>query len=269
MAELPVREVRHVILVLEAVYNPMVEKWFKVAASLGTKRGNLKTASLIKKDDSLLLILVRLFIFYFVVGYFKQGLATFYGSKFDKETDAAKHPQLFLYFSQDAAAVPDDTSKIDKEKSVRLTKLDQSITPTQLVELAREVKAAFTTSGKGWTYTTGKISVSYLDPDHGFYRGNYVLVANKTDGIELYKKLCNLIDVPFNIKNITVADPEKQNVGVSTTTVTIAGKKYKTKRYRPVGVVRFRYAYVSFGNNIPPMFLVDLTGKNFTVQEPR
>ncbi|MBE9059348.1 hypothetical protein [Sphaerospermopsis sp. LEGE 08334] len=253
---------------LKYVYNPLVEKWFNNVARLGTKRGELKQVCLVDEDDdSLIVVLLRLFFFYFICGYFRQGLANFYGSKFDRETDASKHPQLFIYFSQDSAAVPDGISKVDKEKSVRLLKINQSVTKTQLVELAREIKQQFIVDGKGWTYVTGKIAVSYLDENHGFYRGNYVLVNNKQDGIDLYRKICNIIDAPFDEDKITISNPEKPNLGTTQKTINIAGKKYKEKRYRPVATVRFRYAYLAFGGTIPPFWLIDLTGKNFVVKD--
>jgi hypothetical protein len=261
------REVQFVKDTLKKVYNPLVAKWFRTTANLGEVRADFKRACTVDEDDdSAILILLRLFLFYFIVGYFKAGLANFYGSKFDKETDATLHPQLFIYFSQDGGAVADGLSKIDKEKSLRLTKINQAVTVQQLLELAREVKQQFVENGKGWTYDTGKISVSYLDEKNGFYRGNYVLVRDKQDGIDLYKKLCNVIDVPFSESKITISNPEKSNIGTTQKTITIAGKKYKEKRYRPVGRVRFRYAYASFGSTIPPFFLVDLTGRNPVVR---
>ena len=262
------REVQFVKDTLKKVYNPLVAKWFRTTANLGEIRTDFKRACTVDDDDdSAILIILRLFLFYFVVGYFKAGLANFYGSKFDKETDATLHPQLFIYFSQDAGAVADGLSKIDKEKSLRLTKINQAVTVQQLLELAKEVKQQFVENGKGWTYDTGKIAVSYLDEQHGFYRGNYVLVRDKQDGIDLYKKMCNVIDAPFKESQITISNPEKSNLSTSPHTVIIAGKKHKEKRYRPVGRVRFRYAYISFGSIIPPYFLVDLTGRNFTVRE--
>jgi hypothetical protein len=94
-----------------------------------------------------------------------------------------------------------------------------------------------------------------------------VLVNSKQDGIDLYRKICDVLDVVFDENKITVANPERNNMGTTQQTVNIAGKKYKEKRYRPVANVRFRYAYLSFGGTIPPFWLVDLTGRNFVVKD--
>jgi hypothetical protein len=263
------RAARQLVLMrrtLRHIYNPLVDKWFKEPPALGNKRGELKQTCLVDEDDdNLLIIICRILVFYLIIGFFRSGLATFYGSRFDRETDASKHPQLFLYFSQDSEAVPKNETKIDKEKSIRLMKVTEAVSKGELIALGRRIEGEFVNGKVGHTYTTGKTSVSYTDEENGFFRGNYVLVNNENEGIELYRKFCRLADVTFKMENITVSDPERQNVGGTRKSVNIAGKVYKEKRYRPVANVRFRYAYLSFGGTIPPFFLVDLTCRHRVV----
>jgi hypothetical protein len=117
---------------------------------------------------------------------------------------------------------------------------------------------------KGITYTCGNKSASYTDPDNGFPRGNYLLVNAKSDATNIYSKMCNAIDVPYRgDSHILVNDPDKPSTTTATAgKTTILGKQRNNRRYRPTAVLRFRYAYISLGNLIPPVFLIDTTFRN-------
>lgn len=255
-------------------YNKRVDKFFSDVqgnGDLSNPRSSLKLACRLIDGDNQATWNLRTSLFFDVIGYSRKNLAIFYGSKFDNPTPpVADHPQLFLYFSQDSQAVPAKGKLIDHEKSCRLTRysckageLLPAITRTNLLDIAREIKSLFVSGSKGITYTCGKISVSYTDPVNGFSKGNYWLVNSKTEGVELYQKLCNAIDRPFDINKINVGTPEKDSTPqVSTGTETILGKQYKKRGYRTIANLRFRYAYVSFGNVAPPIFLIDTTYRN-------
>ncbi|MHC5732967.1 MAG: hypothetical protein ACYTXY_54825, partial [Nostoc sp.] len=88
-----------------------------------------------------------------------------------------------------------------------------------MIEIANEIKASFLSSSRGITYTTGNKSASYTDPDNGLPKGNYLLVNSRTDAVEIYQKICNVIDVPFQAERVIVNDPDK-----ASTTTASAGK---------------------------------------------
>lgn len=254
-------------------YNKRVDKFFSDVSGNGDLSGprpSLKLACRLKDDDNIATWNLRTSLFFDVIGYSRKNLAIFYGSVFDTNIPVTGHPQLFLYFSQDSQAVPVNGKRVEHEKTCRLTryasKAGQSlpaITRTNLLDIANEIKSQFMSAGKGIVYTSGKTSVSYSDPSNGFPRGNYWLVNSKTQGIELYEKLCNVIDAPFNINKIRSVTPEKDSTSqVVNTTDTVLGKQYKQSAYRPVANLRFRYAYVSFGGSVPPIFLIDTTFRN-------
>lgn len=277
MVELPdgFNAFEHLQDTIRREHNTLVRKYFSDLGAdwtpnIADARNSLRTAVQMFDDDTAEMTMIRLYLFYDVLGYGKKGLATFYGGKFDNGVPlVAGHPQLFLYFSQDSGAVTDGVTRVDTEKSCRLTsfacKTGESlpaITKADLTEIGREVKNLFCEGGRGIVYTCGKIAVSYTDPAHGFPKGNYWLVNNKTEGVELYQKLCNVVDKPFDENKIKVGIPEKNNLTQLTTQDTILGKKYKHRAYRPIANLRFRHAYVSFGSVIPPIFLVDTTHRN-------
>ena len=138
-----------------------------------------------------------------------------------------------------------------------------AITKANMTEIANEIKTSFLSSGRGITYTCGNKSASYTDPDNGFPKGNYILVNSKPDGVEIYQKICNVIDVPFQSARVLLNDPDKPSTTTATAgKITILGKQVQNRRYRPVAVLRFRSAYISLGNLVPPVFLLDTTLQN-------
>ncbi|OUL36360.1 hypothetical protein BV372_08045 [Nostoc sp. T09] len=254
-------------------YNKRVDKFFSDVAGngdLSNVRSSLKLACRLVDGDNQATWNLRTSLFFDVIGYSRKNLSIFYGSSIDTNLPVAGHPQLFLYFSQDSQAVPVNGKRLDHEKSCRLTryasKSGQSlpaITKANLLEIATEIKQQFVSGGKGIVYTAGKVSVSYTDPANGFPRGGRWLVNSKSEAITLYTKLCNVVDRPFDINKINVNTPEKDSTTqVITATDTVLGKQYKESAYRPVANLRFRYAYVSFGSNISPIFLIDTTYRN-------
>ncbi|MBH8578022.1 hypothetical protein I8752_34765, partial [Nostocaceae cyanobacterium CENA369] len=76
-------------------------------------------------------------------------------------------------------------------------------------------------------------------------------------------KICNAIDVPFKTEKLIVNDPDKPSTTTATAgKITILGKQVQNRRYRPVAALRFRSAYISLGNLVPPVFLIDTTMRN-------
>lgn len=255
-------------------FNRRVDRYFKDVAGNGdldSPRASLKLACRIIDSDNDAMMNMRHNLFFNVIGYSRKNLAVVYGSKFDTAPPVAGHPQLFLHFSQDGSAQPTDEPLLEHEKSCRLMKFSCStdgvqpaITKTDMIAIANEINSLFLDNKKGITYTIGNKSASYTDPENGFPKGNYLLVNSKADAINIYSKICNVIDVPYKGDgHIVVNDPDKPSTTSATAgTTNILGKPRRNRRYRPVAVLRFRYAYISLGNLINPIFLIDTTLRN-------
>ncbi|MEA5624106.1 hypothetical protein [Nostoc sp. UHCC 0251] len=254
-------------------HNRRVDRYFKDVQGNGDLSGvrpSLKLACRALDNDNMYASWMRSDLFYNVIGYGRKNLAVFYGNRLDTAPPVAGHPQLFFVFSQDGSASPSEESPIQHEKSVRLMKFSCStgnskpaITKANMTEIANEIKTTFLSSSRGITYTAGNKSASYTDPDNGFPKGNYLLVNSRTDGVEIYQKICNVIDVPFQAERVIVNDPDKPSTTTATAgKVTILGKQVQNRRYRPVAILRFRSAYISLGNLVPPVFLMDTTLQN-------
>ncbi|WP_193196412.1 hypothetical protein [Nostoc sp. MG11] len=255
-------------------FNRRVDRYFRDVEGNGdltSPRASLKLACRIDDNDNDAMMNMRRSLFFDVIGYSRKNLAVVYGSKFDTAPPVAGHPQLFLYFSQDGAAQPTNEPLLEHEKSCRLMKFSCSsegtkpaITKVDMTAIANEIKTLFLDNKKGITYTTGNKSASYTDPDNGFAKGNYLLVNAKTDAVNIYSKMCNAIDVPYRgDSHIVLNDPDKASTTTATAgKTTILGTQRNNRRYRPVAVLRFRYAYISLGNLISPVFLIDTTLRN-------
>lgn len=276
MANLPegFDNIEHLQQTWNQEHNRRVDRYFKDVQGNGDLSGvrpSLKLACRALDNDNMYASWMRSDLFYNVIGYSRKNLAIVYGSKFDTAPPVAGHPQLFLYFSQDGAAQPTDEPLLEHEKSCRLMNFSSSsggtkpaITKADMTAIANEIKTLFLDAQKGITYTCGNKSASYTDPDNGFPKGNYLLVNSKADAENIYSKMCNAIDVPFKgASHIIVNDPDKPSTTTATAgKTTIFGKSVQNRRYRPVGVLRFRYAYISLGNLIPPIFLIDTMMRN-------
>ncbi|WP_017652295.1 hypothetical protein [Fortiea contorta] len=273
MTNSPTDPFEHLQQTYKTEFNRRVDRYFKDVngnGDLSSPRSSLKLACRITDNDNDAMMNMRHNLFFNVIGYSRKNLAVVYGSKFDNAPPVAGHPQLFFVFSQDDSASPPEESPIQHEKSVRLMKFScasgnakPAITKANMTEIANEIKSSFLSGGKGITYTCGNKSASYTDPDNGFPKGNYILVNSKSDGSEIYQKICNVIDVPFYSDRVLLNDPDKPSTTTATAgKVTILGKQVQNRRYRPVAVLRFRSAYISLGNLVPPVFLLDTTLRN-------
>jgi hypothetical protein len=264
----------HLQQVYKTEFNRRVDRFFKDVTGTGDlsgARSSLKLACRIVDGDNDAMMTMRHNLFFNVIGYSRKNLAVVYGDKFDTAPPVAGHPQLFFHFSQDASATPDDDPLIEHEKSCRLMKFACSsgqnlpaITNSDMIEIANEIKNLFLDSKRGITYTSGNKSASYTDPENGFPKGNYLLVNSKSDAVNIYQKMCQVIDVPFlGASRVTVNDPDRPSTTSATAgKTTILGKARNNRRYRPVAVLRFRSAYISLGNLIPPTFLIDTSLRN-------
>jgi hypothetical protein len=255
-------------------FNRRVDRYFKDVTGTGDlsgARSSLKLACRIVDGDNDAMMSMRHNLFFNVLGYSRKNLAVVYGDKFDTAPPVAGHPQLFFHFSQDASATPDDEPLIEHEKSCRLMKFACSsgqnlpaITNNDMIEIANEIKSLFLDNKRGITYTSGNKSASYTDPENGFPKGNYLLVNSKSDAVNIYQKMCQVIDVTFlGASRVTVNDPDRSSTTSATAgKTTILGKPRNNRRYRPVAILRFRSAYISLGNLIPPIFLIDTSLRN-------
>ncbi|MEH2263816.1 hypothetical protein [Nostoc sp.] len=256
---------------LQAVYipqhNALVKQYFSDLGddwkpNIASPRSALRVACTMVDNDNQLMMNLRHHLLFDVLGYGRKNLVTYYGSRESIEPPVEGHPKIVFYFSQDSQSVPSGESKADAEYSVRLMSLDNTSTNlrSKLIEIANEIKTQFLESHKGIVLTKGNLGIAYKDVKHGFANGHQILTNTEADAIDIYQRICNVIDVPFDENKITVINPKKPStIGAVTETQTILGKTRKKRAYRRVVNVRFRYAYCLIPGEPNPVFLVDTT----------
>lgn len=242
-------------------FNDLGENW---EPSIADGRSQLRMACTHQEPDTVAMTQLRHDLLYDVLGYGRHGLALFYGSRENQEPPVIGHPKVVFYFSQDAQSVPNEEYKADAEYSVRLMQLENTSSNlhSKLLEIGNEIKAHFITSKKGIILTKGNLCVSYKDPTKGFPNGSKILTNTENDAIDIYRRMCNVIDIIFDETKITVHNPKKPStIGFTTGTQVIMGKTRKKRSYRRVVNVRFRYAYALIPGEPQPVFLVDTTNR--------
>jgi hypothetical protein len=242
-------------------FSDLGENW---EPSLATGRDQLRWACTHQEFDTTEMTNLRHALLYDILGYGRHGLAVYYGSRESQDPPVIGHPKIVFYFSQDSQSVPDEDYKADAEYSVRLMQLENTSSnlKTKLIEIANEIKTEFVDAKKGIILTKGNLCVSYKDPTHGFPNGSKILSNTEADAIDIYKRICNVVDVVFDEQKITVHNPKKPStIGFTQGTQIIMGKTRKKRGYRRVVNVRFRYAYALVPGEPQPVFLVDTTYK--------
>ncbi|MEH1772689.1 hypothetical protein [Nostoc sp.] len=249
-------------------HNALVQKYFSDLGedwkpNIATARSSLRVACTMIDNDNQLMMSLRHHLLFDLLGYGRKNLILYYGSRESIEPPVEGHPKIVFYFSQDSASVPATQDyKADAEYSVRLMNLENTSTNlhSKLVEIATEIKTQFVDTKQGIILTKGNLGVIYKDPKHGFSNGRRILASTEADAIDIYRRMCNVIDAPFDEEKITVSNPKKPSTtGNVIQTQVIMGKTRKKRAYRRVVNVRFRYAYALIPGEPQPVFLVDTT----------
>ncbi|MDZ8228298.1 hypothetical protein [Nostoc sp. ChiVER01] len=249
-------------------HNLLVRKYFSDhddnwVPNIGDPRSSLRVACTMTDSDNDAIRSMRHNFFYDLLGYARKNLLVYYGSRESIDPPVEGHPKIVFYFSQDSESVPATQDyKADAEYSVRLMTLENTSINLheKLVEIANEIKTQFVHNKQGIVHAKGNLCVSYKDPKHGFPNGSKILSNNEADGISIYQKICNVVDVPFDELKINVGNPKKPSTtGTVTETQVIMGKTRKKRAYRRVVNIQFRYAYALIPGEPQPVFLIDTT----------
>jgi hypothetical protein len=249
-------------------HNALVKRYFSDLApdwkpNIASSRSALRVACTITDNDNQLMMELRHNLLFDLLGYGRKNLFIYYGSIENIEPPVEGHPKIVFYFSQDSQSMSATQNyKADAEYSIRLMDLENTSTNlhTKLVEIANEIKTQFVDAKQGIILTKGNLAVGYKDPKHGFSTGRRILSSTEADAIDIYRRMCNVIDAPFDEEKITVSNPKKPStIGAVTQTQIIMGKTRKKRAYRRVTNVRFRYAYALIPGEPQPVFLVDTT----------
>ena len=249
-------------------HNALVKQYFNDLGddwkpNIASPRSALRVACTMTDNDNQLIMNLRHHLLFDLLGYGRKNLILYYGSQESIDPPVEGCPKIVFYFSQDSHTVTAaQNRKADAEYSLRLMDLENTSTNlhSKLVEIANEIKVQFLEAKKGIILTKGSLGIIYKNPKQGFSSGRKILATTEADAIDIYRRMCNVIDKPFDETKISVTNPKKSStVGEVTETQTIMGKIRKKRAYRRVADVRFRYAYALIPGEPQPVFLIDTT----------
>ncbi|MEH1940091.1 MAG: hypothetical protein V7L01_07730 [Nostoc sp.] len=248
-------------------HNGLVQKYFSDLGddwkpNIASSRSALRVACTMTDNDNQLIMNLRHHLLFDLLGYGKKDLGIFYGipaEHFQESVDGK--PQVFLYFSQDAASVPPGEKKVEAEYSFRLmNETPATMTPVKAIALAKKIKTQLVSAGQGVVFTKGKNIYKYYHEEHGYRLQVYG--NTETDTQDIITRLLKCQDILYDENRLVVSTPKKASITNQTGTQLVYGKQKKKPRYRPVSNVRFRYAYMYLRGNERPIYLVDVTGRH-------
>lgn len=240
----------HLIKIIASFHNWRVRDYFRHDRyddhirdpRIDRPKNSLMQACIIRRNDSAVIVLVRIVFFEICLGNAARLQPILYGlpvPNFDEYT-LEQRPQVCLFFEEDAPDVPSDFSLVQAEINFRIMdETSATMTESKANSLASKIKAAFSTIPT-WQFTKGKFIYSYQDKKNGYWLQIYAI--NKSEAEEVVRKILTIQNHTYDADKLKESHaPNKQSDSTPGTRI-VYGKTVKKKRYRPERKVRFRYA---------------------------
>lgn len=254
----PLSPWEHLQSTLIRVHNQRVRGYFRSneedLGDINTPSGSVLRACLIVDDDSQLQVLNRQLFFWFQVGAIRELIDPIVGTPLADFQQGKKYrPTITLNFEQDADSVAEGSRPLTAQVSFGANQISSlSITEAQLNNLARDIKREFG-SAKGLVWSKGKYLCTYKDEDGQF--NNQIYALNPVEAQDILRKICQVLDKPFDDDLFTSHEPRRSNT-TPTGTVTVLAKSRKKPKWRPNGRVRFKSASIKLWPLPTPIYLV-------------
>ncbi|MDZ7960556.1 MAG: hypothetical protein RMY34_22190 [Aulosira sp. DedQUE10] len=258
----------HLQDMLRLYHNKLVRGYFKNQPDndISTPKRALRQACLIDDADTVAMTQLRLWLFEITVGHAQSLQTPIYGIPVQElQRDSKFRPQIKLYFKEpyDFEKHGDGTEQVRGEIGFRImNKTADTISRTDSVEYAREIKAEFATPPLIWK--KGKFKCTYLDLDNGF--DLRLLCASKTEGQSTVQSVLKILNKAYNDDNFQFIENTKEfptNPG----THRVYGRTVKKFRQRPTADVKFTHAQLLIPGQVKPVNLVAVNGRLRSVIE--
>lgn len=237
---------------------PDDQEW---VASLSTPRARLRWASTIKEDDSAIMVLNRMFLFYILMGGAAAMQTPMYTIPVTGFQEAKKfQPQIQLEFSEDLNEIQPGYKAVTGVISFRLAReTSESITRADVERYAMRVRTLFGATN-GFLWHKGKSMASYTDREKGYKL--QLLVRNETEARRVIEKVLEVQDhtPDWSKLNISKNELETERFPPVPERRFILGESRRQPRQRPTASVRFKRAFLHIWGLQNPITLVDMTG---------
>lgn len=229
------------------------------AEDISTVQGSLRQATIIKEDDTVDMIVLRLFLYHFKL---RKDLPTpVFGIPVpDYQSVVTYKPQVKLFFIEPFTPLLQELklNQATAEISFRLSQYtNQTINRAEATSIAENIKTEFG-EGMGYTWMKGPTIVKYKDLPNGY---NFKLfVESEAVGVSLIEKIVAINKHAYNENLLTVSTTHRvypQDPGLQE----VYGYQAKKPRRRPTTEVRFQRAEMHVWGLEHPISLVDLTRK--------
>jgi hypothetical protein len=255
-------------MTVRAIHNKIVKREFTDLANPTTEwienyttpRGTLRSACTVQANDSAILVVLRLFLFYVICRKARDFHPPIYGlpaqdlyEQFD--TKGISYPQIICHFSEtryDAA----NNKRMPATAQVSFRYRDSSISTTELNSLARKIKNLLATPPFKWK--KGRELYTYVDRSKGYYFQIYAY--NEIEAKDIIGKIWDIQEVgtPEWDKRL-----KKHTDDINYTIqeyIWILGENKKKAKRRPIATVEFSHAEVNIPGLLDNIVLVDTTG---------
>lgn len=254
-------EVENLTDIVRLEHNKKVRAWFKNQddRDVSTPKARLKHSCLIKDDDSIPVVSMRLWLFEVTVGQLQAAQPNVILAPDTQRVNATKYiPQVQLFFkeSQTASTYDPDFRPVAGEISFRLMdETNESISRAKAEQLATKIKSLFTnplfTWQKGWYYS------SYTDVKKG-YRLK-ILSKDETESKRIINKVLDIQNHTFDVNKYAFISHDRTFTNTPPTE-RIYGQQRKLARERPRVDIKFQHAKLMIFGLANPINLVDASG---------
>jgi hypothetical protein len=252
----------HLQSVLMQVYNREVRDEFNDILDddddITTPRSSLRTACLLRDDDSALMTYLRMQLFYFCLRKAQDLQTPVYGIPVDSYQQSVKfRPQVTLKFTEDLDEVEAGYFPIRSEVSFRLVRAQyDSLNEAEARTLANQVRNEFAT-GNAYRYRKGRVKLAYRNAEQGANLS--IHASTESIGRDVISKVLSLQDFTLDSSYLTISDLGQAPPTVPPTQI-IYGQSRRLPRRRPVGNVRFYRAELNVWGVPKAILLYDSRG---------
>ena len=240
--------------------SPIDSNW---PVNLDSQRGRLRWAVTIKENDSALIVGLRLFLFYVILGQAAAMQTPIYGIPVPGYQEGRVfQPQIELIFIEDYQDVEQGYAPVSGSIRFRVMNRDSAtMTEADVNSLALKVRSNFAT-GPGFVWRKGRIMASYTDRRRG-----YKLQLPVRTEAEARRVIEQVLDIQSHVPdwenlNISQNENETARYPIVPPTVRILNRTRRGVRRRPIADVRFTAAMLHIHGLPNPIVLVDRSGRH-------
>lgn len=213
-----------------------------------------------KDTDTAEMTCLRNDLFYFLYRKARDLNPPVYGMPTDVFKELIKTPdQIYLFFAEDGDDATQGYPAIRSRHHIKLAKpIPEASWETQCLQLARDIKREFAATNIPYHFKKGNKLFTYQDLEHG--HNFHIYSDTEADAVETIKKMLAIQDQTYQVDYLTPHLPKKNSVNHPSGTVLKFGKRRKKRRWRPEGIVKFRWATLQVTELERDLILVDTTG---------